>query len=153
MLGNRLGLRRTRAGVAGQGRKSVHAPSQQHSDENIMKVLSIPSSGKIGMVVAFRSRFGQCQRAYTIPNPRATLARSFMRGLFGHVSHGWGPRLSQAQRDRWNLAGPQVMSHPRLSQRGRLRASNSGRASTVSEAASGCRLSSNLPRPLTLARP
>ena len=32
----------------------------------------------------------------------------------------WGGRLSQEQRDRWNVAGPQVMSHPRLSQCGPL---------------------------------
>jgi hypothetical protein len=43
-----------------------------------------------------------------------------MRGLFGNLSQAWGPRLNQAQRDRWNLAGPRVMSHPRLSQRGPL---------------------------------
>jgi hypothetical protein len=85
-----------------------------------MKVLSIPSSGKIGNAVAFRSKFGQCQRAYTIPNPRSTPARRFMRGLFGNLSQGWGPKLRQEQRDRWSLAGSRVMSHPRLSQRGPL---------------------------------
>ena len=85
-----------------------------------MKVLTIPSSGKIGQAVFFRSRFGLCQRAYVVPNPRATPARSFMRGLFGNLSHGWGPRLSQDQRDRWNLAASGVMSHPRLAQRGPL---------------------------------
>jgi hypothetical protein len=32
----------------------------------------------------------------------------------------WGRKLSRAQRDLWNFAGPQVMSHPRLGQRGLL---------------------------------
>jgi hypothetical protein len=43
-----------------------------------------------------------------------------MRGVFGSNPQMWGGRLSQEQRDRWNVAGPQVMSHPRLSQCGPL---------------------------------
>jgi hypothetical protein len=43
-----------------------------------------------------------------------------MRQVFGHNSQTWGPSLSQEQRDRWNVAGPQVMSHPRCGQCGPL---------------------------------
>ena len=43
-----------------------------------------------------------------------------MRALFGHNSQMWSGKLSQEQRDRWNAAGPQVMSHPQLAQKGPL---------------------------------
>ena len=43
-----------------------------------------------------------------------------MRQVFGRNSQTWGPRLSQPQRDRWSLAGSQVMSHPRCGQQGPL---------------------------------
>ena len=47
-------------------------------------------------------------------------AQQRMREVFGRNSQTWGRGLSQEQRDRWNLAGPQVMSHPRCGQRGPL---------------------------------
>jgi hypothetical protein len=50
-----------------------------------------------------------------------TTAQEHMREVFGCNSQTWSRGLSQEQRDRWNLAGPQVMSHPRLAQKGALR--------------------------------
>jgi hypothetical protein len=43
-----------------------------------------------------------------------------MRGIFGRNSQAWSPKLTQAQRDRWNLAASHVMSHPRCAQAGPL---------------------------------
>jgi hypothetical protein len=43
-----------------------------------------------------------------------------MRALFGRNSRMWSGSLTQAQRDRWNAAAPQVMSHPQLAQQGPL---------------------------------
>jgi hypothetical protein len=80
-----------------------------------MKILTIPSSGKIGQVVAFRSRFGMAQRTYTVPRNSKLPAQSHMRRGFTHISQTWGPGLTQAQRDLWNYAGSKIMSHPRLS--------------------------------------
>jgi hypothetical protein len=80
-----------------------------------MKVLTIPSSGKIGQVVAFKSRFGMAHRMYTVPRNNSLPAQSHMRRGFGHISQTWGPGLTQPQRDLWNYAGSKVMSHPRLS--------------------------------------
>ena len=85
-----------------------------------MKILFHPASGRWGTQVAFRSRFGQATRAYCVPRNGRTTAQQHMRGIFGHNSQTWGPGLSQEQRDRWNVAGPQVMSHPRCGQRGPL---------------------------------
>jgi hypothetical protein len=80
-----------------------------------MKVLTIPSSGKIGQAVVFRSRFGMCQRTYTVPRNSKLPAQCHMRHGFGQISQAWGPGLTQAQRDLWNYAGSKIMSHPRLS--------------------------------------
>ena len=85
-----------------------------------MKVLSIPSSGKCGNLVAYPSRYGQCQRQWVIPTNTQSPAREFMRVVFGQFAQMWGRGLTEAQRDRWNYAGPQVMSHPRLGERGPL---------------------------------
>jgi hypothetical protein len=85
-----------------------------------MKILFHPASGRWGNQVAFRSRFGQALRNYLVPKNGRTAAQQHMRGVFGRNPQTWGRRLSQEQRDRWNVAGPQVMSHPRCGQHGPL---------------------------------
>ena len=79
-----------------------------------MKVLTIPRSGKIRDRVAYSSRFGECERALVQPRNISSPARDFMHAVFGCYSQAWGRRLTQDQRDRWNYAGPKVMSHSRL---------------------------------------
>lgn len=79
-----------------------------------MKVLSVPSSGKRGNIVAYISPFGQIHRELVSPTNPRTIAQQYMRGVFGHLAQAWGRLLSQEQRDRWNVAGPQAMTHPRL---------------------------------------
>jgi hypothetical protein len=108
------GKRCVYAGEAGQGRKAIRLPSRQHSEYYPMKVLSIPSSGKIGQAVAYRSRFGNCQRQYVIPaNPRSP-AQQHMRKGFGSFAPAWSRVLTQTQREAWNVAGPKVQSKTRL---------------------------------------
>jgi hypothetical protein len=85
-----------------------------------MKILFHPASGRWGNQVAYKSRYGQALRNYVIPKNGRTAAQQRMRRVFGHNSQAWGPGLSQEQRDRWNVAGPQVMSHPRCGQNGPL---------------------------------
>jgi hypothetical protein len=85
-----------------------------------MKILFHPASGRWGNQVAYKSRYGQALRNYVIPKNGRTAAQQRMRRVFGHNSQTWGPGLSQQQRDRWNVAGPQVMSHPRCGQNGPL---------------------------------
>jgi hypothetical protein len=79
-----------------------------------MKVLSIPSSGKIGREVAYQSRFGNCRRALVVPRNTRTPAREHMRGKFGGFARAWSRVLTQAQREVWNVAGPKVRSKTRL---------------------------------------
>jgi hypothetical protein len=70
--------------------------------------------------VAFQSRFGLCLRQYVPQKAGLTPAREHSCAIFGGNSRKWGGKLSEEQRDRWTLAGAQVMSHPRLAQKGPL---------------------------------
>jgi hypothetical protein len=79
-----------------------------------MKVLDIPKSGKCGLIVAYQSRFGNCQRAWVAPSNTQTTARQRMRGAFGSFAPAWGRLLTEPQREAWNAAGPKVQSAARL---------------------------------------
>ena len=85
-----------------------------------MKILSEPSSGKRGNIVAFISRYGQCQRELVTPRNTWSPAREHMRGSFGRLSRAWGGLLTDAQRDAWCEAGPKVQSAKRLGNSGPL---------------------------------
>ena len=85
-----------------------------------MKILDTPRSGKCGQTVAFQSRFGLCLRQYVPQKAALTPAREHVCAIFGNNSRKWSARLSNEQHDRWTLAGAEVMSHPRLGQKGPL---------------------------------
>jgi hypothetical protein len=85
-----------------------------------MKVLSEPSTGRIGNRVAYLSRYGQCQRELATPKNTWSPARDHMRSSFGRLSQAWGGLLTDAQRDAWDVAGPQVQSTKRLGKSGPL---------------------------------
>ena len=85
-----------------------------------MKILDIPRSGKCGQTVAFQSRYGLCLRQHVPQKATLTPARQNVCAVFGDNSRKWSARLTQAQHHRWIMAGAQVMSHPRLAQKGPL---------------------------------
>jgi hypothetical protein len=85
-----------------------------------MKILDTPRSGKYGLTVAFQSRFGLCLRQHVPQKASLTPARQHVCAVFGNNSRKWSAKLSKEQHDRWTLAGAQVMSHPRLAQKGPL---------------------------------
>jgi hypothetical protein len=85
-----------------------------------MKIQDIPKSGKCGLTVAWRSRFGLCLRAWVPQKPGLTPARQEVCTLFGYNSQSWGTKLSDEQQERWILSAAQVMSHPRLAAKGPL---------------------------------
>ena len=85
-----------------------------------MKILDTPRSGKLGQAVAFQSRFGLCLRQHVPQKAGLTPSREHSCAIFGGNSRKWGGKLSEEQRDRWTLAGAQVISHPRLGQKGPL---------------------------------
>ena len=84
-----------------------------------MKEYDIPKSGKRGQSVAFRSRFGQCQRAHVPLNKRPTAAQRQSQSAFGSASLGWN-NLTEEQRDAWCEFSKTVRSHPRGGQSGPL---------------------------------
>lgn len=88
-----------------------------------MKVHDIPSSGKRGKIVAFKSRFGQVQRAHTRPTKPPTASQRRVRAEFGNASLGWNT-LTDEQLDAWCAAGKKVRSHPRGGQSGPLTGQN-----------------------------
>ena len=85
-----------------------------------MKILDTPRSGKCGQTVAFQSPYGLCLRQHVPQKAPLTPARQHVCSLFGNNSRKWSTRLTHEQHDRWILAGAQVMSHPRLAQKGPL---------------------------------
>jgi len=85
-----------------------------------MKILDTPRSDKCSQTVAFQSRFGLCMRQHVPQKAALTPARQLVCSVFGSNSRKWSARLTAEQHDRWSLAGAQVMSHPRLAQKGPL---------------------------------
>ena len=81
-----------------------------------MKVIDTPRTNKIGNTVAYLSTYGQCYRAYVIPRDPKSPAQNRMRECFGISSQGWGRKLTDPQRQRWNAAAQTVPSHPSLNQ-------------------------------------
>jgi hypothetical protein len=88
-----------------------------------MKVHDIPKSGKRGKIVAFRSRFGECEREHTPATKRRTAAQQQSASAFGSASLGWND-LTDEQLDAWRASGKKVRSHPRGGQSGPLTGQN-----------------------------
>jgi len=61
-----------------------------------------------------------CRREHVIPKNTPSPARDHMRGSFGLLSRAWGGLLTEAQREAWCEAGPQVQSAKRLGKSGPL---------------------------------
>jgi hypothetical protein len=81
-----------------------------------MKVIDTPRTNKIANQVAYQSPFGQCYRTLVIPRDPRSPAQLRMRAIVGAASSGWGLKLTEAQRQRWNAAAQSVPSHPSLGQ-------------------------------------
>jgi hypothetical protein len=84
-----------------------------------MKVRTNPQSGRRANVVAFKSRYGQCEREHVPPGKRRTAAQRHSQSEFGDASLGWND-LTDEQRDAWREFGKTVLSHPRGGQCGPL---------------------------------
>jgi len=81
-----------------------------------MKVIDTPRTGKLGPVVFYPSPFGQCCRSLAVPHDPKSEAQSRMRQVFGVSSRGYGLKLTDPQRQRWNVAAQTVPTHPSLNQ-------------------------------------
>ena len=76
-----------------------------------MKTFDIPKSDKRGSVVAFKSRFGQCERELTRSQKPRTAAQLTSQSDFGAASARWD-YLTEDQRKAWRDYGRKVRSHP-----------------------------------------
>jgi hypothetical protein len=84
-----------------------------------MKVYDIPKSGKRGRIVAFKSRYGQCEREHTSSTKPRTAAQRRSQAKFGTASAGWN-YLTDDQRKAWRAYAKTVPSHPQGGQSGHL---------------------------------
>jgi hypothetical protein len=78
-----------------------------------MKELDIPKTGKRGNTVAFRTRYGQCERQHVKPRNPRTEAQCQWRGILGAVSAAWA-RLTEERRLAWVAAGARVRKRDSL---------------------------------------
>ncbi len=84
-----------------------------------MKILDIPQSGKLGVVVSQGGRNGQFRRILAIPaNPR-TEDQLNIRQMLGTTAHNW-KTITENQRLAWNAAAKLIQSRSRLGQSGPL---------------------------------
>jgi hypothetical protein len=81
-----------------------------------MKVIDAPRTGKLATTVFYRSPFGQCARARTVPRDPKSERQTWMRAVFGAASRGWGLQLTELQRQHWVAAAQSAPSHPSLGQ-------------------------------------
>ena len=70
----------------------------------IMKKLDVPQSGKLGVTVSVKTRYGQVQRQYIIPKDPHTADQIRVRTNLGHISARWRT-LTPEQRFAWTIAG------------------------------------------------
>ena len=83
-----------------------------------MKVLESPRIGRLRDTIYYNSPFGLCARTRAIPRDVRTPARDHMRTGVAYYSRAWSTLLTQAQRDRWNVAGGKVPTVTRCGQAG-----------------------------------
>jgi len=84
-----------------------------------MKILDIPQSGKLGLVVSMGGRYGQVRRALVIPTNPRTDAQENVRVNFTRSAKNWRA-LTEAQRLAWHASAANVQSASRLGQSGPL---------------------------------
>jgi hypothetical protein len=93
------------------------AEGERRSGPSLAAVMSIkldvPQSGKVGTTVNLKSRHGQIQRQYLIPNDPKTTGQMRIRSNLGHIAPRWR-ELEQAQRDAWTLGGQDAETRRRL---------------------------------------
>jgi hypothetical protein len=84
-----------------------------------MKILDVPQSGKFGVSVSVRTRYGQFRRPYSIAKDPRTPDQLQMRKLLARIAARWRV-LTEEQRALWIAVGLEVDSQSRLGQSGSL---------------------------------
>ena len=79
-----------------------------------MKILDTPRSGKLGLAVAFQSRYGLCLREWLAPKNTITSARERVWSAMGYFARAWSAKLTDPQHERWIVAAGNVLSATRM---------------------------------------
>ena len=79
-----------------------------------MKILDTPRSGKLGLAVAFQSRYGLCLREWRAPKNTITPARERVWNAMGYFARAWASKLTDPQQQRWIVAAGNVLSATRM---------------------------------------
>ena len=87
-----------------------------------MKLIDTPRTGKLGPVVFYLSKYGPCARSLVVPRDPKSAAQTRMRESFGTASQGYGLKLTDPQRQRWDQTAQTVPTHPSLNQYSRMSA-------------------------------
>jgi hypothetical protein len=87
-----------------------------------MKLIDTPRTGKLGPVVFYLSPYGLCARSLGMPRDPKSTAQTRTRESFGAASQGYGLKLTDPQRQRWEQAAQTVPTHPSLNQYSRVSA-------------------------------
>lgn len=83
------------------------------------KVIDVPHSGKLGLVVYMPGRNGLVKRTWTVPANPKTAAQSLVRSQLGQVAALWRS-ITEAQQDAWIALAATLQSNPVLGQSGPL---------------------------------
>jgi hypothetical protein len=84
-----------------------------------MKILDIQQSGKRGLYISQRGRYGQISRAYVVPSNPRSVSQMSVRAIFTRITTSWRSLL-ESQRAAWTATASGVSSASRLGQSGPL---------------------------------
>jgi hypothetical protein len=84
-----------------------------------MKIIDVPQTGKIGLQVAFQSRYGLIRRTRAIPKQPNTWRQLAVRSRLTLAASGFDA-LTQDQQDQWNTAAAGYHTKATLGQSGPL---------------------------------
>ncbi len=84
-----------------------------------MKIIDVPQTGKLGLIVAYQGRYGLIRRTWTVPANPNTLPQQQVRANLQSQAQAFDA-LTEAQQNAWNAAASQVQSKSTLGQSGPL---------------------------------
>jgi hypothetical protein len=82
-----------------------------------MKIIDVPSTGKLGLTVTFPSRYGLIRRAKVIPSNPNSPRQYSVRSAFTAAAHAYDA-LTTAQQNAWIAAAAAYQTKPSLGQSG-----------------------------------
>ena len=84
-----------------------------------MKIIDVPQTGKLGLQVAFQSRYGLVRRMNAIPKQPNTYLQLAVRGRLTLAASGFD-LLTEDQQDHWNSVAAKYQTRATLGQSGPL---------------------------------